>query len=332
MKKGILLTCIVLLLALTQGEAKMWRVNNRTGIVADFTTLQAAHDGALAGDTVMLEPSPTSYGSLTCTKKLVILGGGYFLTENYPNYFTGNNSTVGLITFESGSQNSVVMGLSGVSISPKTSNLLIARNYDVSVSNGNSANSFSNILIVSNYMLNLNIGITTNSNNIIVRNNHMTFSGSLIYSSSLQILFLNNIIYYAGSAITFNGQTLSNNIVVAGANFTFNTGTLFSNNIDAYNGTRAIFGTTNGNKGATTVAAVFVGATGNSTDGQWKLKAGSPAIAAAADGGDCGMYGGQDPYVLSGAPPIPLFTKLLNSSVGSNTSPVKITISVESKN
>jgi len=328
MKTRILLLFMMSVLAYSQTHAKIWRVNNRTGIVADFTTLQAAHDGALAGDTVMLEPSPTSYGNLTCTKKLIILGAGWFVVENYPNYFSPDDSIIGSISFEIGSQNSVLMGVSGGSASIKTSSILIDRNSNISI---NITSTVSNIQISKNYLVVLNAASATGSTNIIVRNNYLNFSGALTYPSSIQVLFTHNI-FTPGSTYTFNGQTFTNNIAAAGATMIFNTGTLVSHNIDAFNGSRAVFGTANGNIGGVTQAIVFVGATGNSTDGRWKLKAGSPAISAGADGSDCGMFGGQDPYVLSGVPPIPLFTKLLNSSVGSNTSPVKITISVESKN
>lgn len=45
--------------------AKIWRVNN-TGVPADFTTAQLANDNASVanGDTIHIEPSGTSYGSL----------------------------------------------------------------------------------------------------------------------------------------------------------------------------------------------------------------------------------------------------------------------------
>lgn len=42
-----------LLFLLSQNaSAKIWRVNNNIGVQADFTTLQAAIDGAASGDTI----------------------------------------------------------------------------------------------------------------------------------------------------------------------------------------------------------------------------------------------------------------------------------------
>ena len=68
--KKLLLLSVAATLTCSLSFAKIWRVNNNIGITANFTTLQAAHDGAAAGDTVYLESSPTSYGGLNCTKKL----------------------------------------------------------------------------------------------------------------------------------------------------------------------------------------------------------------------------------------------------------------------
>ena len=66
---------------------KIWIVDSNSGSTAkDFTNLKAAHDGAAAGDTLYLIGSPVNYitTKVTLTKRLVIIGPGYFLNEN-PN-------------------------------------------------------------------------------------------------------------------------------------------------------------------------------------------------------------------------------------------------------
>jgi hypothetical protein len=63
---------------------------------------------------------------------------------------------------------------------------------------------------------------------------------------------------------------------------------------------------------------------GNSTDGQWQLKVGSPAIGAGEGGTDIGMFGGEYPYVLSGLPPIPAIYGLDAQSLPSNTLDVNL--------
>lgn len=66
MRKLFIITLITLISA--SSFAKIWRLNNNPGITADFTSLQAAHDGAASGDTLYLESSPSSYATLSCTK------------------------------------------------------------------------------------------------------------------------------------------------------------------------------------------------------------------------------------------------------------------------
>jgi hypothetical protein len=67
-----------------------------------------------------------------------------------------------------------------------------------------------------------------------------------------------------------------------------------------------------------------VGATGNSTDGQWQLKANSPALGAGENGVDCGMFGGSTPYILSGMPNIPAIYYLNTPMVPSDVIDVAI--------
>jgi hypothetical protein len=68
--------------------------------------------------------------------------------------------------------------------------------------------------------------------------------------------------------------------------------------------------------------------TGNSTDGQWQLKTGSPAIGAGLSGEDCGIFGGNTPYHLSGLPATPSIY-LLSSPAASNGPTLPVTISVK---
>ncbi|MFN3876619.1 MAG: hypothetical protein ACK4L7_11995, partial [Flavobacteriales bacterium] len=91
-------------------HATIHRVNN-TGIAADFTTLQSAHDAATAGDTLHLEPSGSSYGACTFTKPLVVIGPGYFLNLNAGLQATASSALTGALVFEAGSEGCVVSGL-----------------------------------------------------------------------------------------------------------------------------------------------------------------------------------------------------------------------------
>jgi len=312
--------------------AKIWRVNNNAGVSADFTTAQAAHDGATAGDTIMFEPSATDYGNILLTKRLILIGPGYRIQENFPNYPFANNATVVQVSFNSGSAGSVISGMrfnNSAPISVNVNNVSIIRNgpgSSFTVFRVTLANNVSNVFISQNFEM--EISTSTNCSNVIVSNNIIGVSTNINYGTGCQIIFTNNL--FKGAQIAFNGQTLSNNIYTNG-NITFGVVTS-SNNIDASSGSSAIFGTANGNLGNLTSAQVFVGASGNTFDSQWRLRTGSPAIGAGVGGIDCGIFGGSTPYVLSGLPPIPALTRFITSGTGSNTTPLQVTVSFESKN
>jgi hypothetical protein len=91
---------------------------------------------------------------------------------------------------------------------------------------------------------------------------------------------------------------------------------------------------TNGNQLNVNMDNVYLGfssGTGYSSDGRYKLKAGSPAIGAGVlNGGpvDCGAYGGPAPYILSGMPSIPsIYTFTAPVQVNSGTTSINITVS-----
>jgi hypothetical protein len=84
--KKIFLLSVAATLVSSLSFAKIWRVNNNAGVIADFTTAQQANNSAsvMNGDTIHLEPSAASYGTLVVTKRLTWISIGAFLV-NYPN-------------------------------------------------------------------------------------------------------------------------------------------------------------------------------------------------------------------------------------------------------
>lgn len=80
MKKKIL-TFVAICAAMT-ANAAILRVSNVNGSTAPYQTIQAAHDAADAGDTIMVDGSMTKYDKTIITKQLVIIGPGYWITEN----------------------------------------------------------------------------------------------------------------------------------------------------------------------------------------------------------------------------------------------------------
>lgn len=311
------ITMIVLVTLAMNVSATVWRVNNMPGVNASFTTIQAAHNAnyVYAGDTIYLEASSGTYGNLTATKRLVIIGAGYFLIEN-PNLQANNNrSIIGIITLNAGSQGTIIEGCSIEQIHINTSDLIIQRN------------------IFNEWVRNSGIidFVTNNISNIMIRNNYFdnilnAYGGSVIYSNAVginNVRIIGNFIKMSfphtdRPAININNgfsgiienNVISGNVKIYGAQFNNNIlreGTFTPTNSTYYNniGNTTQFGTTNGNLQNINMITVFVGPTGYSTDGQWQLKTGSPAIGAGVGGVDCGMFGGAFPYVLSGLPGIP---------------------------
>ncbi len=92
------------------------------------------------------------------------------------------------------------------------------------------------------------------------------------------------------------------------------------------------FGIENGNQSNVDMTTVFVGEEGNSTDGQYQLKQGSPAIGAGYDGEDCGAFGGATPYILSGLPAIPAIYFFISPAVGSSATGLSVQIKAKAHN
>jgi hypothetical protein len=331
MKKTFILIVCLTTLAGLNSSAKIWRVNN-SGLPADFTTIQAAHDAAtvVAGDTLHLEPSSVSYGALVSTKKLVILGPGYYLNQNTNQQANPAPAAIANFTLNEGSSGTVISGLTIAShCYINTGNITISRN---SFGNQNiilsGDHSYSNIIISGNYGID---DVTPSGTwavlitNVLIVNNYLS---NVLLNSQFSGVIANNI--FSHQSNTAYGFTIKNNICPntdGGIVFNGNSNTI-NNNISAGG---VGFPAGNGNQNSVNMTTVFVGATGNSTDGQWQLKTGSPAIGAGLNGEDCGIYGGNTPYHLSGLPKIPS-VYLLTAPANSNGNTLPVTISVKTNN
>ncbi|MBD2700501.1 hypothetical protein IC229_07635 [Spirosoma sp. BT702] len=347
-----LLLAVYCLLFCCSSYAKIWRVNNNSGINVGLTTLQAAHDAAASGDTIHVEGSPNSYGTLTSTKKLTIIGPGFFLDANTNLQAFTQTARISGITYYVGSEGSVVLGMdfSGNSINVFCNDIIIKRNKFSSFGNSDPEWQSGTIglyykqndssIPVNNIIITQNFGfvlfIQQPSTGILVTNNYMFVGSSqgeqteslCINSSVNAVTLIQNNVFRRGKVRTYT-STLTNNIMYVG---TFEgTDNLLSNNI----GSGTQFGTANNNKSNIDMSTVFV-LTG-SPDGYFKLKSGSPAIGAgygstAQNPVDAGMFGGQTPYVLSGIPPIPSVYFFENQPVGSSADPIDVTVKVRSNN
>ena len=318
----------ILLLLATFGcisvQARIWRTNNNPGVAADATTLQAAHDSASNGDTVHLEASVQNYGNLSCSKRLVIIGPGYYLTANPETQANPNSSKIENIYFNTGSDGSIVTGCEILySVQINVSNILIMRNKmrNMYISGTVIGNLIikQNIIMFDGYWDGsfININSSTLVSNLILRNNFIQqYSGNYAicgWNANVSGIFENNVVKnsYTTNGIAFQNFIVKNNIFID-ASFSGVNCTVY-NNI----GSGTQFGNTNGNQQNVDMATVFAGPSGNSSDGQWQLASGSPALGAGEGGTDCGMFGGADPYVLSGLPGVPAIYYFNTQGTGS---------------
>lgn len=324
MKKSVLLSglLIALIILSTSSFAAVWRVNSAAGSAADYTSMQAAHDATttMSGDTIYVEGSALTAGPLSCYKPLVIIGSGYFLSENPQTQAAPVASYVDYIYFYAGSEGSKVMGLSLSYIYLYTNDIFITRNLFAGSTYAiyGAGSNISNIIITQNYIqayqyYGYSVYFPSAANNILISNNYCL--GYISSGVNFYGIITNNVCY--GGIGVYN-STIKNNIMYYGSFTNYNC--VYEYNI----GNDATFGTANGNQSNVSMASVFVGPTGYSTDGQWQLRSGSPALGAGENGVDCGMYGGPFPYIKSGMPNIPSVYYFYAPAIPSNTLDVAI--------
>lgn len=319
--------------------ANILRVNNNPGTSAPYSTASAAIAAAATGDTLHFESSATSYSDAFLNKRLVVIGPGYFLNENPMTQANPLPANIVNLRCDPGSRGSVIQGITiSNSFQIRDSFVTVQRNYinNSVVSFGfDPANQPYGDTIRNNYF-NQFSSIQHNGSGMVkglfIYNNLFLSTGSLLYTTNLpkleaffinntcvdqanyncsNVTFLNNIIYRA----TFINNTQSTNI--------------FLNNI--YNS--GLPGG-NGNQQVAVFDNVLLGwssANGSSSDGRYRLKAGSPALGAGQLGGaavDCGAFGGPAPYVLSGMPPVPsIYSLTVPASVPAGTTSLPVSIS-----
>ncbi len=335
-RQVIFLTLACLLVGLSifnPVEAKKWRVNNNTGVDADFTNPQEANDygSVLSGDTLMIEGSSVNYGDVDFSKFLYIIGTGYFLSANPETQANLSPAMFENVDFEQGSDSSLIMGIEITnSFQIYTDNITVKRCYLNSASLEIETNS-SNIFVLQNYIHDNydGIEIADGCSNIIIQNNIIRIdydnsnSYNAIYMSSgtSTATITQNI--FDGS-LNVRNSVLTNNIMFDGilngsGNCSFNKNICDNTAFPS-----------DSNLTGTPETDVFV--MSGSTDGQFKLlEASSPAIGYGVDGYDCGAFGGIDPYVLSGLPPVPTIYYFNAPSTGSTLEGLPVTIKVKSR-
>lgn len=330
--KGLLIVMLMHIMTVAS-FARIWTVDNDVSNNPDFTSIGNAANAAAAGDTIYVAGSLQDYGTIPLSKRLTILGPGYFLNENPETQDFFVSAKLVSLAFIGGAQGAMVSGmeiLNGIDIN--VDSIVLRRNYVhtagnvVTISAGTQ-----DVVITQNYLFNSVatgdlVYVASDCHHITITNNIMIRNGGTYYgirctssgSADIRNNFLLNAESYVYNSIFYNN-------IQNGSTITF-TNCDIRHNI----GSGSWFGTSNGNQSNVDMNTVFVGA--GSTDGRWMLKNGSPAIGAGIDGRDCGPFGGIAPYVLSGLPPIPAIYFLLAPTVGSDGQGLPVNIKIKSHN
>lgn len=345
-----------LLAAITMPQlsfAKIWRLNNNAGVTADFTNINAAVTNAsvVSGDTIHLEASATDYGSATLTKRLVIIGLGYFhdpANTSYPGNTGLQASTmpgmVSSLTFGTGSNGSKCIGIqfngsAGFNANPSPLNITLEKCF-IGTGVFFPSTAVSAVTIRKCFFNNSRIEANTANtlSDFVCENNifYSTFAYlSLPGLTGSNNIFRNNSFSGVGAASTISNCYVANNIFGTSPNIAFTNCTIKNNLFQA---NQTLPPTATNNQINVNMTNVYVGGTTGSIDSRFALKSGSPAIAAGLTVGavttpDCGAFGATDPYKLSGIPNIPSIYALtvpISIPAGSNT--MNVTFSTRSNN
>jgi hypothetical protein len=343
---------LVFILLISQTAfAKIWRVNNTPAVNANFTSLSAAVADVLvlSGDTIHVEPSAIIYTGVTITKNLVIIGNGYLLTGTGSNAGLQENTLTSMVssfTFGSGSAGTRIIGIDVTSIP-----LLFSSGYSGNVNltfekcrlNSNmfftAGSTYSNISFRKClFVAGLNVSSTATVNNFTVENCILNANVFYLNTNSAGIgnVFRNNA-FKTSSDVQLTAFYVANNLFLCGSNSTFINCNV-KNNIFSFNQTGVTVGplNVNGNNLVFQSEATLIVNTA-SVDGRFQLAGGSPAIGGGVDISgtkpDCGAFGGNDPYKLSGIPGIPtLYSLTVPSSIPLASPTMNVTFSTRNNN
>jgi len=297
-------------------------------------------------DTIHVEASAVGYTNFTLNKRLVIIGTGYFLSGANGNPGLQANTNPATLdyslidTLASGSQFIGINFSNGIysANGQGADNITITRcrlnAMNIGYQSPSAGADYTGWIINKCY---INTTITANSRpvkNAAITNNVCTGTFDLSNAGDLNNLVRNNV--FRGT-VNINNTYFSNNIINAGT-FTSNSSSVKNNTcIGNAPAGFATFVGVNGNVAGELDVNIFQGLAGNSTDGQWRLKAGSQAIGTGETVNsitpDRGAFGTADPYILSGIPPVPtIYSLTVPASVPSNATTMPITISTKSNN
>ncbi len=315
MKPTTILHCLAAIVtACLTLHAETLTVDNRPNAVAMYSDLGNAINAAENGDTIQIAGSSQSYGNHDVYKPLHFRGPGYYLSENNVEGLNQESASVVLHFWNSSTNGnasgSTVRFLEGAFRGRRLDGLV---SFGVTYCKGSVGGlTISDLprITVRNCFLNGFGGVAAGS----------SITDSIVSSVSLPAnTIADRCIFTNGASVnTDTLASISDSIFIVSSSSTVSD---FNNSNDgSVSHCMAIGGTylPSGNGNINQQFANVVFQQGDSPDGQYKIKAGSPAIGAGRNGGDLGAFGGVNPYRLSGLPSIPRITNLAIDAVATD--------------
>ncbi|MEM6801647.1 MAG: hypothetical protein AAF696_09585 [Bacteroidota bacterium] len=314
-------------------QATTFHVNNQTGTSDGangiYAEIQDAHDVALDGDTIIVDGTPNLYQSPNISKRLVIMGPGYFQNENpNTNTFPASIRTINLRQatrgdVNSGAAGSVVQGFDfgeqfsgGIDID--VNNTIVRKNRIKFVNIQWSTvadDQVRNTIISQNYFVdNGNNSHIQNSfrgiiQDAIIRNN--IFEGIITIPEFSKLDFLNNVVINPQFSIENINGVVRNNVFLSNSPTYALSADSVTHNISLGAGLPS----GNGNITNAQSGNIFVlSPINNGTDGQYRLNTNSLALGSGYQGTDIGPFGGTSPYIVYGIGEMPVIWFLNVSS------------------
>ena len=326
--KKLLFSFASLAITLTT-NASVLTVNNTSTSAGQYTSVQTAITAAVAGDTIYVHGSATTYGDVTIDKRLVIIGAGYQLSGTQYNL----PSKIEYLTLNLAS-GTIIKGMNILGIQDGgfvCNNITIERNF-ISAFLYVSGSAW---IIKNNFAGSIRLDYDSN---IIISNNIIAGVYGIMNSDKPSVLITNNIFLTQTVFYALTSATITNNFFFEANFFLPTAGNPAINNVYRKNifiHTVATNFMSLPAENLNTVSPQFVSIIPSATDIlsaqnlDWHLLASSLGKVYGTDGTDIGIYGGTYPMPnTSGLCPIP---QILNVDIQNPNIPINGTLNVDFK-